>query len=305
MGNRALLYTTLSMVGVWGLIVGCSAQESTLGPDALAPNEVALASRDKDGRGSWEFTPLATSAVCTIGGSAVNPLVLAAGFGQSVVASEPSYADVPDMNVQNETGPHAGRYLYQVHEVGENGSLSVVDLQTGVTKTIAQRADWESIDPTVWTPWGTLLFGEETNAARFRDPNYPDAEGGRHLGGRAKCKRRSLAERRALRFPHRLRSRADRDLLRHHRESAVRQRPTSRRRRAGQDDGGVQHFVPAVVGRRSSGAVRGAAPSRDWLRLLGGRPRSEDIEVEAPNSTRRFETAATLGGNAARLLGRG
>ncbi len=178
MGNRALLYTTLSMVGVWGLIVGCSAQESTLGPDALAPNEVALASRDKDGRGSWEFTPLATSAVCTIGGSAVNPLVLAAGFGQSVVASEPSYADVPDMNVQNETGPHAGRYLYQVHEVGENGSLSVVDLQTGVTKTIAQRADWESIDPTVWTPWGTLLFGEETNAARFRDPNYPDAVGG-------------------------------------------------------------------------------------------------------------------------------
>lgn len=178
MGKRALLYTTLSMAGMVGLIVGCSAQESTFGPGALAPNEGAAASRGGDGRESWEFTPLSTSAACTVGGSAVKPLVLPVGFDQSAVASEPAYADVPDMNVQNETGPHAGRYLYQVHEVGQSGSLSVVDLETGITKTIAQRADWEALDPTVWTPWGTLLFAEETNAARFRDPDYPAAVGG-------------------------------------------------------------------------------------------------------------------------------
>jgi secreted PhoX family phosphatase len=54
----------------------------------------------------------------------------------------------------------------------------VTDLKTGITKTIAQRADWESLDPTAWTPWGTLLFGEETNSARFRDPAYPASVGG-------------------------------------------------------------------------------------------------------------------------------
>jgi hypothetical protein len=180
MTKRALLYTSLSMAGVLGLVVGCSVQENALGPSALAPSEVAMSRGDGLGseHGAWRFAPLATSAACTVGGSAAKPLMLPVGFDQSAVASEPSYADVPDMNVQNEDGAHAGRYLYQVHEVGQNGSLSVVDLETGITKTIAQRADWESLDPTVWTPWGTLLFGEETSSAQFRDPAYPAAVGG-------------------------------------------------------------------------------------------------------------------------------
>jgi hypothetical protein len=181
MTKRALLYTSLSMAGVMGLIVGCSVQESTLGPNALAPSGATLSrgGDDRGGdRGAWRFTPLTTSAVCTVGGDAVKPLVLPTGYDQKTVASEPSYADVPDMNVQNETGTRAGRYLYQVHETGQNGSLSVVDLQTGITKTIAQRSDWEALDPTAWTPWGTLLFAEETNGAQFRDPQYPAAVGG-------------------------------------------------------------------------------------------------------------------------------
>ena len=49
---------------------------------------------------------------------------------------------------------------------------------TGQTKIIAQRADWESLDPIVWTPWGTLLFAEETNAAARRDPDFPNAVAG-------------------------------------------------------------------------------------------------------------------------------
>ena len=187
MAKRASLYTALSMAGVLGLMAACSAEDHATAP--LTPSGAAVLSRsgsegEDDGeneraeRGAWRFTPLASSAVCTMGGDPVKPLVLPVGYDQRVIASEPSYADVPDMNVQNETGPQAGRYLYRVHEVGSNGSLSVTDLVTGVTKTIAQRADWESLDPTAWTPWGTLLFAEEANTARFRDPAYPAAVGG-------------------------------------------------------------------------------------------------------------------------------
>ena len=178
MSKGAWLYTARSAVGMLVLLAGCSAQDAVVPPQALTPAGSALLSSGDHSSGGWQFTPLASSSVCTVGGDPVNPLVLAAGFEQTIVASEPSFADAPDMNVQNETGPQAGRYLYQVHESGSNGSLSVVDLATGVTRTIAQRADWESLDPTAWTPWGTLLFAEETNAARFRDPDYPNAVGG-------------------------------------------------------------------------------------------------------------------------------
>ena len=45
------------------------------------------------------------------------PLVLPDGYQQTIIASEPSYGGNPDMNTLNETGPQAGRYLYQTHEV--------------------------------------------------------------------------------------------------------------------------------------------------------------------------------------------
>jgi len=34
------------------------------------------------------------------------------------------------------------------------------------------------LDPSVWTPWGTLLIAEETNAATKPDPDYPTAKAG-------------------------------------------------------------------------------------------------------------------------------
>ena len=177
MNTRAQLYTALTIAGVVGGIVACSAEDAVVRPTPSA--STALASKDGVTTGPLRFTPLASSAVCTAsGGDATNPLILPAGLQQTILASEPSYAHVPDMNTQNENGPSAGRFLYRVHEVGSNGSLSVTDLVTGVTKTIAQRTDWESLDPTVWSPWGTLLFAEETNTAKFRDPDYPAAVGG-------------------------------------------------------------------------------------------------------------------------------
>ena len=126
-----------------------------------------------------EFTGLSSSFACTVsGGDAVNPLLLPDGFTQSIVASEPSFGgDAIDMNTENETGAQRGRFLYRPTESGV-GTVSVTDLETGVTKVIAQRADWESFDPIVWTPWGSLLVGEETGAQGRPDPNVPGAIGG-------------------------------------------------------------------------------------------------------------------------------
>lgn len=176
MARSAPLYITMSMLGMAGLMAACSADQAALGPSALgAPARLA---RDGEARGAFQFTPQASSSACTNGGDPVNPLVLPAGYAQVILASEPSFADVPDMSTQNETGAQAGRYLYRVHEVGSNGSLSVTDLETGVTKTVARRLDWERLDGIVWTPWNTVLFAEETNAAAFRDPKFPASVAG-------------------------------------------------------------------------------------------------------------------------------
>ena len=137
----------------------------------------AMFDNDLAGTGAFRFTPLAASVVCTNGGSATQPLVLPDGYQQTVIAQEPDVGDAIDMNTENETGPEAGRFLYRVSE-GLTSSLAVTDLVTGTTKIIAQRVDWESLDPVVWTPWGTLLFGEETNSAARRDPAVPAAVGG-------------------------------------------------------------------------------------------------------------------------------
>lgn len=138
-----------------------------------------FASSSAAGSGAFQFEPLASSAVCTTpGGNPVEPLVLPAGYAQTILASEPQFGDLIDMNTQNETGPHAGRYLYRVTETQSNGMLSVTDLSTLETRTVAQRQDWERLDGIVWTPWGTIVTGEETNAAAIKDPLVPQALAG-------------------------------------------------------------------------------------------------------------------------------
>jgi secreted PhoX family phosphatase len=59
--------------------------------------------------------------------------------------------------------------------------VTVTDLQhlgPNSTKRFAFRADWESMDPIVWTPWGTILVAEETNSQKRPDPDYPSAKAG-------------------------------------------------------------------------------------------------------------------------------
>lgn len=141
------------------------------------------------------------------------PWKLPEGYRQIIVSDEtdldiyPSFActnfpkaDWPDMNTANETQKHAGRYLYRTHEVRPflmasdcgattpdaiaaykttgGGALSVVDLETGATKIVAQREDWEALDGIVWTPWHTILFAEETLKQEIPDPDYPAAKAG-------------------------------------------------------------------------------------------------------------------------------
>ena len=140
--------------------------------------------------GLWKFEALESSV--EIGSLPEDkPFKLPEGYSQSVLVNEttfniynntsPNGADWPDMNTVNETGKHAGRYLYRTHEVRpgddleayEGGALSVMDMRTGKTKVLAQRKDWEALDGIVWTPWQTILFAEETGMAKFSDPDAP------------------------------------------------------------------------------------------------------------------------------------
>lgn len=117
-----------------------------------------------------------------------------AGYSQRIVSDETRlniYAgnDWNDMNVVNEDkdDEKTGRYLYRTHEVRpdssnlaayEGGAISVVDLKNGKASVLVQRADWEAIDGLVWTPWNTLLTGEETGTALLADPEVPQAKHG-------------------------------------------------------------------------------------------------------------------------------
>ncbi len=146
---------------------------------AAAVASTSLHSRQHDGAtagGPFQFTPLPASAACVPGGTGETPLLLPPGYVQTVVAREGDggAGDQWDMNTLNETGPHAGRFLYRTHEQRTNAHVSVTDLQTGVTRVLAARADWNRLDGIVWTPAHTLLAAEEMRPART--PSLPDPE---------------------------------------------------------------------------------------------------------------------------------
>ena len=128
-----------------------------------------------------------------------SPFLLPEGYQQRIVSSERDLniyvgSDLLDMNTVNETGKHAGRYLYRTHEVrggafgsngnalridgGSGGSLSVVDLKTGMARELISRADWEALDGIVWTPWHSILFTEEIGTPKRPDPDAPNATSG-------------------------------------------------------------------------------------------------------------------------------
>jgi len=124
------------------------------------------------------FIPVATSATCTVGGRGGQQIVLPQGYIYSVVASEgPGFGNNADMHTMNEGGPNKGRFLYHTLE-STPGGVSVTDLVTGVSRFLAQRADWERFDGIVWTPWNTILAAEEVNPSSRADPDVPQATAG-------------------------------------------------------------------------------------------------------------------------------
>ncbi len=146
--------------------------------------------------GPMGFTPIAGSAGYTGGTSGTwnqaAPWNIPDGFSQELVSGELTdrcggeglnvygggLDDWHDMNTVNETGAKAGRYLYRTHEVRlanpgsdstypAGGAVTVVDLETCDARVIAQDATWTALDGIRWTPWGTVLFAEETTDGRL------------------------------------------------------------------------------------------------------------------------------------------
>jgi len=156
---------------------------------AGAANLHAQAQATASTRGPFGFEPIGQSAN-TADWNPAAPWVIPAGFTQTVVSDESALNiydrgrdDWTDMSTVNETGREAGRYLYRTHEarlpdsLPQGGALSVVDLQTGRAKILAQDPSYDALDGIRWTPWGTLLFGEEVGNGRLfeivLDPDDP------------------------------------------------------------------------------------------------------------------------------------
>jgi hypothetical protein len=171
-------------VGVVALGTGWAGATTTAGPIGFEP--IAGSANYADGVAqAWD--PEA-------------PWVIPDGFTQRLVSGEDGSRcrgidiyggglnDWHDMNTVNETGPMAGRFLYRTHEVRldepgsdptypDGGAVSVIDLESCAARVIAQDPTWTALDGLVWTPWGTVLFAEETDGGRLfelvPDPDDP------------------------------------------------------------------------------------------------------------------------------------
>jgi len=139
----------------------------------------AMSLAENSTTGPFGFEPIDASADSSDWNPA-EPWKLPAGFTQAVVSGESDLNlydggrdDWNDMNAVNETGKQAGRYLYRTHELRspdnqpEGGSVSVVDLQTGVARLLVQDPTYNALDGIRWTPWQTILFAEETDGGRL------------------------------------------------------------------------------------------------------------------------------------------
>ena len=160
---------------------------------AALTGTLALTSNVIADKKSFNFKPIDESANAADWDIAA-PWKLPKGFEQKVVSDETALNIYPDgrndwhdMNVVNETGKMAGRFMYRTHEVrlgrGDDvvdaigGTVSVVDLKTCETKIIAQQGGedgYTALDGIRWTPWGTVVFAEETTGGRFLEIELND-----------------------------------------------------------------------------------------------------------------------------------
>jgi hypothetical protein len=133
-----------------------------------------------DGTRFSDVAPLASSAGPTADESM--PVTFGNDFRQRSIADRDTqlFALKPNsgewhMITTNETGPDKGRFLFTVFETDQAG-VQRHDLLTGETDTIwhsLTEGSHVSFDPSFWTPWGTLITGEEewcTDAAGCTSP---------------------------------------------------------------------------------------------------------------------------------------
>ena len=157
MANKTLI--ACAVAAALAVAANAHAEHSTTGPFGFEPIAQSANSADWDPTAPW---------------------LIPEGFTQSVVSDETDLNiydggrdDWNDMNTVNETGRHAGRYLYRTHELRlpdslpEGGTVSVVDLKTGEAKILAQDPSYDALDGIRWTPWGTVLFAEEVDDGRL------------------------------------------------------------------------------------------------------------------------------------------
>jgi len=123
-----------------------------------------------DGTRFSDFTPLTASAGPTADEAA--PITFGnPDFEQLSIADRRTQLAIGapntggwDMITANESGPDRGRYLFTVFETGQSG-IQRTDLRSGTTDTIWNSpvpGGHVSFDPSYWTPWGTLIVGEES-----------------------------------------------------------------------------------------------------------------------------------------------
>lgn len=72
------------------------------------------------------------------------------------------------------------RYLFTSHEAGPQSGVTRIDLETGETDVIVsfRDHDFSNLDGLLWTPWNTLLVGEETAGGRLFEILNPLADEG-------------------------------------------------------------------------------------------------------------------------------
>jgi uncharacterized protein len=121
------------------------------------------------------FTPLPNSASDAPSGSSQelnSPFLLSNGISSQsslISKNDPDYLGATnlgnwDMITTNVTGPDAGRYLFIAHETGSNAGVSRYDRTTGQSVNLGFNSSWGALDGSTWTPWGTVITGEEWTA---------------------------------------------------------------------------------------------------------------------------------------------
>ncbi|NNM78122.1 DUF839 domain-containing protein [Sphingomonas sp. ID1715] len=158
---------------------------------ALLLGGLVLAAVPAGSQAAIVFTPLSSSA--TLGSRpADQPFVLANGWTQRTLFTNQENGlwragagrngnSNFDMIVQNETGPNAGRYLFTVNESAGGGLVRydrVTDTPVQLLEGALNGTSYRSLDPIRWTPWGTVVIGEEVANGRLIEITNPLAAPG-------------------------------------------------------------------------------------------------------------------------------